>query len=109
MSAKPAPQPPDPLSRLDLRGCAAGLAFLKLGQVMRGAPVGARLELVGSDAQLARDLPMVAAGLGLSLAGQSRAHGVFRFTLVKAAQPAPSRGRCSATQATASPTSFQEE
>ncbi|MFH1060077.1 MAG: hypothetical protein V1797_15550 [Pseudomonadota bacterium] len=107
MSAHPAHHPPDPPHRLDLRGCSAGLALLKLGQAMRGAPAGARLELVGSDARLARDLPMVAAGLGLSLASQSRGRGVFRFSLVKG--PDPGQGPDSATKPNDSPTSLQEE
>lgn len=83
-----------PSDRVDLRGFSSGWALLKLGHLSRSLSPGVRLEVLGSDAQMARDLPMVAVGLGLRLLDQSGGHGDYHFSLVKqpAHQPEPSPG-----------------
>ncbi len=88
--------------RVDLRGFSSGWALLKLGHLTRGLPPGARLEVLGSDAQMTRDLPMVAAGLGLTVLNQGGGRGDYRFSLVKQAnnQPCLRRGSGPADPAT---------
>ncbi len=90
----PGPQP-SPSHRLDLRGCSSGWALLKLGQLSRGLSPGQRLEVLGSDAQMARDLPMVAASLGLRLLNLGGGRGEYRFRLIKQTHPGPGEAQAS--------------
>lgn len=89
MSAAPSSLPPTPSDWVDLRGCFSGWALLKLGQLTRSLSPGDHLEVLGSDAQMARDLPMVAASLGLRLLNLGGGRGEYRFRLIKQTNPGP--------------------